>query len=111
MLKCEVHLDDEKILADGVYTPEEVHNAVDNAFEMFDLVKGENGFYLEKGNENDFAHFGSVILSLSRTDWFMDYVDKWIWYNSDDSADPENFRTEDVLDFYRSKVGESWSWN
>lgn len=104
MLKCEVHLDDEKILADGVYTPEEVHNAVDNAFEMFDLVKGENGFYLEKGNENDFAHFGSVILSLSRTDWFMDYVDKWLFYDSDESDDPEDYDIEDILFFYKNKA-------
>ncbi len=38
MLKCEVYLDDEKIMTSGIYTPDEIHKVVDEAFKMFDLV-------------------------------------------------------------------------
>ncbi len=102
MLKCEVQFDNEKIIRDDIYTPESVRQATDEMFvDKFDLVKGENGFYLEKGNDNDFVHFWSAILSLKRLDWFMDYVSRWIWYNSDNSDDPLDFSEEDLLEGIR----------
>lgn len=99
MLKCEVQFDTKKIIKDGIYTPESIRKATDEMFvDEFDLVKGENGFYYEKGVDEDFTHFWSAILSLKRQVWFMNYVSRWIWYNSDDAVDPSDFSVEDLLD-------------
>jgi hypothetical protein len=91
LLKCEIQLDEKKILEDGIYKPETIYDAVDNMFLKNDLIKGKNGFYYEKGNELDFAHFWSAILSLKNQSWFMPYVTKWLWYNS------ENAEAEDII--------------
>lgn len=99
MLKCEVQFDNEKIIRDGIYTPESIRKATDEMFvDEFNLVKGADGFYYEKGDDEDFTNFWSAILSLKRQKWFMTYVSKWIWYNSDDAADPSDFSVEDLLD-------------
>ena len=41
-----------------------------------------------------------MITTLSEKTWFMDYVIKWVWYNSDRGRDEEDFSVEDVLYFY-----------
>lgn len=90
-LMCEVQFDNEKIIKDDIYTPESVRQATDEMFvDKFDLVKGENGFYYEKGCDEDFIHFMSAILSLRLSDWFMKYVSKWLWYNPDNCVYPED---------------------
>ena len=33
----------------------------------------------------------------------MDYVTKWLWYNSDDGENEEDFSVEDVLFHYTRK--------
>ena len=44
-----------------------------------------------------------MITSLCDEKWFMDYVIKWIWYNSDDGKNEDDFSVEDVLYFYTKK--------
>lgn len=101
MLKCEIQFDNEKIIKDGIYTPESIRKATDEMFvEEFDLVKGENGFYLEKGVEEDYVHFMSAILSLKRQNWFTDYVSKWTWYENDENGD---FYVEDFIEGFHLK--------
>ena len=50
-----------------------------------------------------YGAFGGIIPRLKEKDWFMDYVIKWMWYNSDDGADEEDYSVEDVLYFYTKR--------
>ena len=53
-------------------------------------------------NEN--GCFGMLITALKREMWFMNYVEKWIWYNSDDGESEDDFVVEDVLLFYTNRA-------
>lgn len=87
MRKFEIHLNDEKILADGKYTPEQVHNALDVAFESVGIDKAENGVYVGKGTDKDTDSFIAMYFFLLDTKWCVDYIDKWIAYNNDSMED------------------------
>lgn len=56
------------------------------------------------GNSRDYGAFGCIITSLKEKSWFMDYVIKWIWYNSDDGENEKDFAIEDVLYHYTKRV-------
>jgi hypothetical protein len=56
------------------------------------------------GNAGDYGAFGCIITSLKEKSWFMDYVIKWIWYNSDDGVNEKDFAIEDVLYHYTKRV-------
>ena len=45
-----------------------------------------------------------LITALKREMWFMNYVEKWIWYNSDDGESEDDFAVEDVLLFYTNRA-------
>lgn len=34
----------------------------------------------------------------------MKYVDKWLWYISDESDDPEDFEVEDLIETYEEEL-------
>ena len=51
--------------------------------------------------------FGKMITTLKQRKWFMEYVIKWIWYNSDDGEDENDFATEDVLKHYTNRSSEA----
>ena len=48
------------------------------------------------GDANDFAHIGIVMSELRKTDWFMNNVIYWIFYDSEGGA-------EDLILHYKSK--------
>ena len=81
MRKFEIHLNDEKIIADGIYTPEEVHNALDAAMESANIAKQSEGVYVGKRTPQDTDQFISMYFFLFNKKWFMDYVDKWLSYH------------------------------
>ena len=83
MRKFEIHLNDEKIIADGIYTPEQVHNALDAAMESANIVKQSDGVYIGKGTSEDDDQFRAMIVFLFNLPWFMDYADKWLSYHDD----------------------------
>ena len=56
------------------------------------------------GNPKDYGAFGSIITSLGEKEWFMDYVTKWVWYNSDDGENEDDFIVEDVLYHYTKRL-------
>lgn len=41
---------------------------------------------------------------FKRKSWFVDYVTKWGWYNSDDGENENDFLVEDVLYRYTKRV-------
>ena len=71
------------------------------------LVKGEDGFYYENDREDGFFGFMSSALILKDRDWFLDNVDTWLWYNSDDMPEPDMFSVEDAKEFFLSKRAEA----
>jgi hypothetical protein len=73
----------------------------------YGLVKGDNGFYLESGGKDDFVDFFGAILLLKDEEWFMDNVKTWLWFNSDDSANPEDFAIDDIKAHYLRKARKS----
>ena len=56
------------------------------------------------GNPKDYGAFGCIITSLREKVWFMEYVTKWVWYNSDDGENEEDFAVEDVLYHYTKRL-------
>ena len=107
MLKLEIKMDEEKIREEQKYTSELIYQTIDKAFLKHQLRKevepdGTRVFY-GTGNKYDYGAFGLLITTLSEKNWFMDYVIKWVWYNSDRGRDENDFSVEDVLYFYTKR--------
>jgi hypothetical protein len=101
MKKVQIILDEKQIIADGQYDLAKMHLVIDRLFvDIYGLVKGNDGYYLERGNKDDFADFWNAILSLKDQDWFLYNVKTWLWFNSDDGADPDDFEVEDLREHY-----------
>lgn len=98
MMKCEILFDKDKIIREGEYTLEAIQTATDELFADFDLVKGDNGFYCEKGTDNDYVNFMGVIISLKHQEWFLNNLKKWVLYVDED--DTGEFYTEDLAERY-----------
>ena len=104
MFKMEIALDEQKILQDGKYAPEDISKSIDKLFSSLRIEKQGDGLY-SGGAGGDFAGYGNAILFLKEKTWFMSYVDKWLWYNSKGSNHVEDFQVEDLAAHYKSKVG------
>jgi hypothetical protein len=103
--KVQVIFDESKIEAEKRYSLPKMRSALDSVFvKRYGLVKGDNGFYLESGLKDDYVDFWSAILFLKDQEWFMDNIKTWLWFNSDDSLDPEDFTIEDIKDNYAQKM-------
>ena len=107
MLKLEIKIDDDKVEQEGKYPISSIYNAVDKVFMKYDFRKEilEDGTYCYYGNgmPKDYGIFGRIITTLKEKEWFMDYLSKWLWYNSDDGENEEDFSVEDVLYHYTKK--------
>lgn len=97
MFKMEIALDTQKIEREGLYDPSEIERQLDRLFSRLRIQKQGEGLY----TGGDFAGYGSAILFLKKQPWFMSYVDKWLWYNSDGSDREEDFAVEDVAAHYK----------
>ncbi len=108
MLKLEIKLDDSKIRADQKYKVESIYQSLEQTFAKYKLrmVQESDGtlFFCGNGNPRDYGAFGCIITSLKEKAWFMDYVTKWIWYNSDDGENEEDYAVEDVLYHYTKRM-------
>ena len=107
MLKLEIKLDDEQIIADAKYATDSVYHAIDQAFSKYQFRKEvqDNGTicYYGNGMPRDYGVFGKVITSLKDKTWFMTYLTKWLWYNSDDGEDESDYCVEDILYHYTKR--------
>lgn len=108
MLKLEIKLDENKISKEQKYSASSIYQILGQAFDSYQLRKeyepdGTIVFY-GSGNSRDYGAFGCIITSLKEKSWFMDYVIKWIWYNSDDGENEKDFAIEDVLYHYTKRV-------
>lgn len=108
MLKLEIKMDEAKILEEQKYRVESIYQALEQAFFQYklNLTKDTDGTmcFTGNGNPKDYGAFGSIITSLREKTWFMDYVTKWVWYNSDDGENEDDFAVEDVLYHYTKRL-------
>lgn len=82
-------------------------SALDKAFNKHQFRKEvlPDGTICYYGNDRpqDYGAFGCLITALKDKKWFMPYLDKWLWYNSDDSNDESDYAVEDVLYHYTNR--------
>lgn len=103
MLKLEIKIDDKKVEQEVA----SIYNAVDKAFMKYDfkkeILKDGTFCYYGNGMSKDYGIFGRIITTLKEKEWFMNYLTKWLWYNSDDGENEADFSVEDVLYHYTKK--------
>ena len=104
MVKMQIIMDEEKILREKKYSLERIQSSLDDYFvNKLRIPKGENGFYIGSGAKSDFGNFGLAMWTLGKKDWFMDNVKTWLYFNSEDSDDPDSFVIEDFKEFCEQK--------
>ena len=107
MLKLEMKLNDNRILQAAKYQPDSIHNAVDKAFSKYqfkrEVLSDGTICYYSNGRSKDYGAFGRLITTLKDKEWFLPYLDKWLWYNSDDSDNENDYVVEDILYHYTKK--------
>lgn len=107
MLKLEIRLDIERINQVQKYTPQAIQSSIDGAFGKYGFRKEVQPdgtvCYYGTGAAKDYGIFGRLITTLKDKEWFMPYVVKWLWYNSDDGEDENDFAVEDVLLHYAGR--------
>jgi len=100
-------MDEDKIRAEGKYTVESIYRTIKRGFDKYKLreEQGADGtrIFYGSGDPRDYGVFGLLITTLREESWFMDYVAKWLWYNSDDGRNEDDFAIEDVLYHYTRK--------
>ena len=108
MLKLEIRLNRDKIRGEGKYAPDSLAQTLIRAFgkEQLDCTAEQDGtlVFTGRGRKKDYGCFGKLITALKKQAWFMEYVERWVWYNSDDGADENDFAVEDVLLHYTNRA-------
>ena len=86
--KFEIHFDEEKVKAYGKYTTEQLYSMLDT------LMKHRNIDILNQGvqqtkEDTDKTHdmFFAFLMALTKTEWFIANVDKWLYYHDGDVED------------------------
>ncbi len=72
------------------YTLEAVHQTIKSLFATHDLPcvsDGDTLVFKDKGHGDDFAVMWDIILSLLRTNWFMDCAASCVWRDEDGEED------------------------
>jgi hypothetical protein len=100
MIKMQIKMNEKKINDEGRYSLSKIYGALDEYFVgRLSVKKGSDGFYVGTGSPKDFGNFGLAMVTLGKKDWFMDNVETWLYYNSEDSDNPEDFVVEDFKEF------------
>ena len=100
MIKMQIIMDEGKILHEKKYSLDRINETLDRFFlDNLHLQKGEDGFYLGSGAKSDFSSFARVMWTLGKKPWFLENVETWLYFNSDDSDDPNDFVIEDFKDY------------
>ena len=93
MMKMLISLDENKIATEGKYDINKINSYLEKSFAKRGMQRDKDNWYIN-GN---FTTCGSLILKLSRTEWFMDNLLEWLWFDTTDSS------TDDLKAFYGSK--------
>jgi hypothetical protein len=96
MIKMQIKMDEKKIQREGHYSLQKIYGTLDDYFvNRLNTKKEGNGFYVGTDSPSDFGNFGLAMVTLGKKPWFMENVDTWLYFNSDDSEDPEDYVVED----------------
>ncbi|MCL2888978.1 MAG: hypothetical protein FWE65_00980 [Eggerthellaceae bacterium] len=107
MIKMQIKMDEKKIKSDGRYNLAKIHGALDNYFvNTLRFTKGSDGFYLGNGSPNDYGNFGIAMVTLGKKQWFMDNVETWLYFNSNNSSNPNDFEVEDFKEYCQQRYHE-----
>lgn len=82
MMKMLITLDEDKIVSEGKYDINKIQNYLVKSFAKRGMTKDKDNWYIN-GN---FTTCGSLIITLSQKEWFMDNLIEWLWYDSSDSS-------------------------
>ena len=100
MIKMQIIMDEGKILREEKYNLDKIYETLDRFFiDNLNLQKDKDGFYLGSGAKTDFGNFGRAVWTLGKKAWFLENVDTWLYFNSDDSDDPDDFVIEDFKEY------------
>lgn len=107
MLKMLICMNQDKINAERKYNLDSMHETINALFLNLGLSSMRNTsgqwVYRDNGDMRDYGRFGRVVNTLKRQAWFMDNVETWRFYDSDDSDNSEDFNEEDLLSHYQKK--------
>ena len=107
MLKLEIKVDEDKVSGNDKYTLNGIYSTLDKAFAKYnftgEILDDGTHCYYGNGQPKDYGAFGRVITSLKDKDWFINNISKWLWYNSDDGENEDDFSIEDVLYHYTQR--------
>ncbi len=103
--KVEIIMDDERIVADGKYSLESVHEIIDDLFINKKGLRKEGNFYIDD-DPYDSAGVGmACIFILAKKKWFRDYVKEMRWYQDISAISPNaNYLIEDI----KAGVIDTW---
>lgn len=108
MLQLEMKLDNEMIVRENQYTPAYIYETLDASFAKYGFQKTvyDDGTICYRGNgkPSDYGAFGLLITTLKDKPWFLPYATKWLWYNSDDGEDENDYAVEDALQFFAHRA-------
>jgi hypothetical protein len=82
MMKMLIILNENKIVQEGKYDINKINAYLAKSFAKRGMEKDVDNWYIN-GN---FTTCGSLIIKLSKTDWFMDNIVEWLWYDTSDSS-------------------------
>jgi hypothetical protein len=81
-MKMLITLDEDKIIKEGKYDINKINSYLTKSFAKRGMSKDADNWYIN-GN---FTTCGSLIIKLSESDWFMDNVVEWLWYDTSDAS-------------------------
>lgn len=94
MMKMLIELDENKIMSDGKYDLDKINSYLSKAFAKRNMQKEASNWY----TNGTFTNCGSLILTLSQKDWFIENVKQWLWYDEDDDS------IEDLKAHYKKEI-------
>ncbi|MDR2089713.1 MAG: hypothetical protein LBP73_10195 [Clostridiales Family XIII bacterium] len=93
---------DKDIVEQSGYTLGDIHHTIKKKFNERNLPCVSDGDILaftDNGNKNDFSNMWTVIMGLTRSDWFMSFATSCVWHEDAN-------KKEDVLRQARARGKE-----
>ena len=96
MMKMKIKIDEGKANLYSEYSVDEIYDKIEDIARSANITeKDSDGFYLGNDNDEDFANFGKIIIALNDSQWFIPYIDEWLWYVDN--------TIEDIAEYYKTR--------
>ncbi len=96
MMKMKITIDEERVNLYSEYSVDEIYDKIEDIARSANITKKDkDGFYLGNDNSQDFANFGKIIIVLNDSQWFIPYIDEWLWYVDN--------TIEDIAEYYKRR--------